>query len=110
MADEFIDSIITISIDVSAEDRGDHWAACVEQLGITVYGDSMQAAVNRVDQMLNFIADTYQKHYTVDAFREYLDSHGVQHTIQKPSVIPTAHRMRREPRLLLGQAGVLSLA
>ena len=88
--------IVTVSVDLIIEERGDHWAGVLEQLGITVYGDSEKAAMDRVGQMLDFVAGAFQKHHTLEDFRAYLDAHGVQHSVTTPSTAPTVRRYRRE--------------
>jgi hypothetical protein len=74
---------IRLSYDVSLQDRGDHWAAIVEQIGTTVYAQDEQAALKRADEMVQFIVSSFNKYATLDDFREYMDSHGLQHTITK---------------------------
>ena len=67
---------------VSLENRGDHWAAYVEPLGITVYGDTRAEAENRVQQAINFFVKRFGSgDEGVQKIRNYLDSHGVPNTI-----------------------------
>ena len=87
---------ITLSVDLVVKERDDHWVGILEQLGVTVYGDSEKAAMDRAGQMLDFIVDTFQKHYTLGDFRDYLDAHGVQHSVITPSTAPAERRYRRE--------------
>ena len=72
---------IRLSYDVSLQDRGDHWAALIEQIGTTVYAADKQVALQRADEMVEFVVSSFNKHATLDDFRKYLDSHGIQHTI-----------------------------
>ena len=72
---------IRLSYDVSLEDRGNHWAAFIEQIGTTVYAQDKQAALKRADEMVEFIVASFNEHGTLDDFRRYLDNHGIQHTI-----------------------------
>ena len=70
------------SLDVVLEHLDDNdWVAVVEQLGIVVYGDSFEAAVQSVDQAFDFIMETFRKRSDIDTFRRYLDNHGIQYTI-----------------------------
>lgn len=69
---------IAFTADVSVEDRGDYWAAYIEPTGMTVYGDTKAAAIDRVEQAMDF----FTKHYAVgddglQKLRAYLDWHGV---------------------------------
>ena len=91
-----INSTVNVTVDLVVEERDDHWIGLIEQLGITVYGNSEKAAIDRADQMLTFIAGTFQKHHTLEDFRAYLDAHGVQHSVTTPSTAPPVRRYRRE--------------
>ena len=73
---------VRLSYDVSLEDRGDHWAALIEQIGTTVYAQNEQAALRRADEMIEFMVSSFSKHATLDDFRKYLDNHGVKHSIE----------------------------
>lgn len=67
---------IDVTVNVSVEDRGDYWAAYIEPLGMTVYGDTKAAAIDRVDTAMNF----FTKHYAkgdVQKVIDYLKRHGV---------------------------------
>ena len=90
------DSTVNVTVDLVVEQRDSQWIGLIEQLGITVYGNSEKAAIDRADQMLTFIAGTFQKHYTLDDFRAYLDAHGIQHSVTTPSTAPPVRRYRRE--------------
>ena len=72
---------IRLSYDVSLQDRGDHWAALIEQIGTTVYAPDKHAALQRADEMVEFVVSSFNKHATLDDFRKYLDNHGIQHTV-----------------------------
>ena len=73
---------IKVSFDVSLENRGDHWAALIEQTGTTVYAESEQAALKRADEMIGFMASCFEKHSTLSDFRQYLDKRGIQHSVE----------------------------
>jgi hypothetical protein len=73
---------IRLSFDILLEDRGDHWAALIEQIGTRVYGDDEQAASRRAGEMIQFMVSSFSEHATLDNFRKYLDNHGVQHSIE----------------------------
>ena len=73
---------IRLSLDVSLEDRGDHWAALIEQIGTRVYAEDEQAAWKRANELVNFMVSSFQKHATLDDFRKYLDRHSIQHSVE----------------------------
>ena len=91
---------IKLSLDVSLENRGDHWAALIEQTGVTVYADSEQAAIKRADEMIGFMASCFQKHSTLSNFRQYLDKRGIQHSVETANTPSSGYaplrRYRRE--------------
>ena len=68
---------VTIHFNASVlfEEREGHWAARVEPLGITVYGDTREAAEKRVKEALDFFLAN------APDVRKYLDSHGVPHFV-----------------------------
>ena len=69
---------IAFTVNVSLEDRGDYWAAYIEPSGMTVYGDTKAAAIDRVDQALDFFMKNYAKGDDgLQKLRAYLDWHGV---------------------------------
>ena len=69
---------IAFTANVSLEDRGDYWAAYIEPSGMTVYGDTKAAAIDRVDQALDFFMKNYAKGDDgLQKIRAYLDWHGV---------------------------------
>ena len=72
---------IRLSYDVYLQDRGDHWAALIEQIGATVYASDKQAALQRADEMVEFVVSSFNEHATFDDFRKYLDNRGIQHTV-----------------------------
>ena len=73
---------IRLSFDILLEDRGDHWAALIEQIGTRVYAEDEQAALRRAGEMIEFMVSSFSEHATLDDFRKYLDNHGVQHSIE----------------------------
>ena len=74
---------IRMSYDVSLQDRGDHWAATIEEIGTTVYARDEQDAMKRADEMVEFIVSSFKKHATLDDFRRFMDNHGIQHSISE---------------------------
>ena len=69
---------ISFTADVSLEDRGDHWAAYIEPLGMTVYGDTEDAAKDRAYQAMNFFLNNFGSGSDgIQKVRRYLDFHGV---------------------------------
>ena len=76
---------IAFTVNVSLEDRGDYWAAYMEPPGMTVYGDTKAAAIDRVDTAMDF----FTKHYADGAdglqnIRAYLDWHDVPSLVTYP--------------------------
>ena len=70
--------LFSFTINVSVEDRGDYWAAYIEPLGMTVYGDTESDAMGRVIQAMEFFKDYFATGSDgVQRFRAYLDAHGV---------------------------------
>ena len=55
----------------------------IEQIGTTVYAPDRQAALQRADEMVEFVVSSFNKHATLGDFRKYLDNHGIQHTISE---------------------------
>ena len=73
---------INFRVAVSLEKRDDCWAAYMEPLGMTVYGDTREDAENRVQQALDF----FIKHFGagdegIQRVQSYLDSHSVPNFI-----------------------------
>ena len=77
-------TVVRVNIHKTLEDRGDYWAARLEGLAVTAYGDSQEAAAAAADEMFDFIAQTFKDNHTVDEFRGYLDKHRVGYTISYP--------------------------
>lgn len=70
--------VISFTLDVLIEDRGDHWEAYIEPLGMTVYGDTESAANARVFQAMDFLKGYFAtKNDGMQSFKAYLDAHGV---------------------------------
>ena len=84
---------IRLSLDVSLEDRGDHWAALIEQIGTRVYAEDEQSVWKRANEMVEFMVSSFHKHATLDDFRKYLDRHGIQHSVE----ITGAENVRPRP-------------
>ncbi len=87
---------IRLSFDVSLEDRGDHWAALIEQIGTRVYAKNEQAALKRAGEMVEFMGKSLSEHVTLDDVRKYLDRHGVWYSVEiTDSENPRVGRPRR---------------
>ncbi len=74
-------TVVKVAIHKTLEDRGDYWAARLEGLAVTAYGDSQEAAAAASDKMLDFIVKTFKDNYSLDDFRGYLDRHRVSHSV-----------------------------
>lgn len=69
---------IAFTVSVSLEDRGDYWEAYIEPSGMTVYGDTKAAAIDRADQAMDFFLKNYDKGDAgLQKLRAYLDWHNV---------------------------------
>lgn len=71
-------ALLSFTVKVSVEDRGDYWAAYLEPPGMTVYGDTESAVMGRVIQAM----DSFKNEFATDSdglqqIRAYLDAHGV---------------------------------
>ena len=76
--------VISFSLNVLIENRGDYWEAYIEPLGMTVYGDTESAAKDRVFQAMDFLNKYFDtKDDGAQRFRAYLDAHGI------PSLVTT---------------------
>ena len=74
--------VLSFTVNVLIENRGDYWAAYIEPLGMTVYGDTEAAAKDRVFQAINFLKKYFAtKDDGAQKFRAYLDAHGVSSRI-----------------------------
>ena len=79
---------ISFTVNVQLEDRDDHWAAYIEPLGMTVYGDTENDAINRVQQAMSFFMDNFGSGSDgVQKVRRYLDSHGVASQVTEDDMV-----------------------
>ena len=74
-------TVLKVTVPLTLEDRSDYWAARLEGLAVTAYGDSPKAAVVASGKMFDFIVRTFQDNHTFDDFRGYLDGHRVSYTV-----------------------------
>lgn len=72
---------INFDVQVRLENRGEHWAACIEPPGATVYGATEAAVRARVDQAMAFFVRSLVSEIGVERFRRYLDAHGVKNNV-----------------------------
>lgn len=75
------DPLIAVSYELVLADRGDCWTGRIEPLGITVYGDSPNAAQVRADEMMQFIVDVFHTDFTTQDLSAYFNDRGVDHQI-----------------------------
>ena len=79
--------MISFTVKVSVEDRGDYWAAYMEPPGMTVYGDTKVAVTNRVLQAMDsFKSEFATGNDGVQQLRAYLDAHGVPSRVTTDAV------------------------
>ena len=74
-------TVLRVTVPVSLQDRRGYWAARLEGLAVTAYGDSPAAALAASEEMFDFIVQTFQDNHSLDDFRDYLDKHRVGYTI-----------------------------
>ena len=78
---------LSFTANVSIEDRGDYWAAYIEPLGMTVYGDTESAAMGRVVQAMDFFKNEFATgNDGVQKLRAYLDAHGVPSCVTNDAI------------------------
>lgn len=80
-------ALLSFTVKVSVEDRGDYWAAYIEPPGMTVYGDTESAVMGRVIQAM----DSFKNEFAADSdgmqqLRAYLDAHGVESRVTTAAV------------------------
>ena len=73
-------------VDVRLEDRGDHWAGWIEQMGTFVYGKDIDEVKARAKLAMQEVARYFGK---ADAFSAYLRRKGVPRTTDRDNA-PTA--------------------
>lgn len=79
--------VLSFTLDVLIENRGDHWEAYIEPLGMTVYGDTEVAAKARVFQAMDFLKKYFAtKDDGMQSFKAYLDAHGVSSRVTTDAV------------------------
>ena len=57
-------TVIQIAYKVITEDRDDHWAAQISELGTTLYGATEEEAITRVHGMMEFVVSTFKDCYS----------------------------------------------
>ena len=72
---------IQIAYKIITEDRDDHWAAQIGELGTTVYGATEEEAIMQVHGMMDFVVSTFKDRYSLDDFLAFLAKHGVEHLV-----------------------------
>ena len=77
-----VQATISVDVDVLTQDRGDHWSGLIEQTGTTVYGKNEEEVLTRAKDMLGFIISSYHEYSNLNDFRQYLDLHNIQHSIE----------------------------
>ena len=82
MADGGVAATFEVNLQVDTQDLGDYWAARAQRLGITVFADTEQAALARMDTAIKFLTTNAVagSKTGVEQFKEYLNSRGVQYS------------------------------
>ena len=80
-------ALLSFTVKVSVEDRGDYWAAYMEPPGMTVYGDTESAVMGRAIQAM----DSFQNEFASGSdglrqIRAYLDAHNVPSSVATDAV------------------------
>ena len=70
-----IDAVVRLHL------SGDKVVGTIDNLGITVQGNSIDDLGRRAQEMLGFIITTFQQHYTFDGFCAYLDKHNMKYRV-----------------------------
>lgn len=81
-----VEASVSVDVEVITEDRGDRWSGIIEETGTTVYGKDESEVLDRAKEMLGFIISSFHKNSDLSTFREYLDAHNIQHSIE---IIPS---------------------
>ena len=71
---------VLMSITLETENRDDHWACFVPELGFTVYGETRIAAEHEVNHALEALLGSF--YGDLDAIARYLERYDVAHSIQ----------------------------
>ncbi len=73
---------IEACVEISLEDRGDHWAAHLKGLDATAYGDDKQGALASAEAMIDLVLESFDDlPDPAESARQYFTSHGVKCTI-----------------------------
>ena len=83
--------------------KDDQWVATTRQLGFTVFSDSENGALDRLEEALQSLIKNYVKGSpdpTAKA-REFLDFHGVSHDIPSDMTPDRVRRVRTKIELAL---------
>ena len=70
---------VLMNITLEAEDRGDHWACFVPELGFTVYGRTHDDAEHEVNQALAALLGSF--HGDLNGIARYLTRYNVLYSI-----------------------------
>ena len=83
-------------VDVRLDDRGDHWAGRIEQMGTVVYGADIDEVKARVKLVMREVARYFPKANDLSA---YLHLKGILHTIDRANA--PKHLLRIEEQIEL---------
>ena len=75
-------AVFNINLQVKTRDLGEHWVASAQRLGVTVFGDTEAAALERMGVAIDFMADNAVggTKEGAERFKEYLDARGVPYS------------------------------
>lgn len=94
---------VSFSVDVTAYDRGTHWAGMIEQIGTYVYADTMDALREKVSETVDFLVRCFESREEMVA---YFDRRGILYTMQGA---PSPDRSRVWSLLLDGEGSAIDL-
>ena len=92
MYDGEVVATFEVNLQVKTQDLGDYWAARAQRLGITVFADTEQAALSRLESAINFLTTNAVagSKTGVEQFKEYLNSRGVQYSYTERPAFSTS--------------------
>lgn len=98
MYDGGVVATFEVNLQVKTQDLGDYWAARAQRLGVTVFADTEQAALVRLESSIKFLTTNAVagSKTGVEQFKEYLNSRGVQYSYtERPAVSASRDTVQR---------------
>lgn len=73
--------MVSLTVDVTAHDRGTYWAGMIEQMGTLVYAPDLESLREEVSQTVDFLMSCFK---SKDEMVAYFNRRGILHTIAEP--------------------------